>query len=481
MKRRGKLLLLLISALMVMMLAAVSVNAAPGKPKIKTVYNAKNGIALVLEKQTGVSYYKFYRYADGEGTKYIGKATPGTDNSFLDKEIQYRWGKSYVYSAYAVDSAGKTSKVSNKPRIMRVMPAMFTSKKATAYNKIDLKWKLIGTNKKISGFQVEYAKSASDLSKRTGSYKRVNMGPARTAYTLTGLSGNTKYYFRMRSFYRYTANGVERVNFSHYTSFFTLTTPAKATTYRALCIGNGDYKLSNDLYGPTNDAQAMAAVLGKYRYTATKKTNLSSSQILSAIDSAFKGAASNDVSLFFYSGHGANNSAGTMGYICGVDESDISFATLANALNKIPGKVIVILDSCDSGNAIVKNRSGRFDPAKFTQAAVDAFASADSGIATKNGELRTGKFLVLTAGTKNENTSDIRENGVWGGKFTRHFVAGAGCSFPSGTLGSKIPCDTNSDKKITLTEMYNYTKTGCGTSQHVQCYPAGSNAVIMIK
>ena len=495
MKKRGKILLLLISALVVMMLAVVSVSAAGtssaqskalSKPKIKGLYNAKEGIGILLEKQSGVKYYKLYRYSAGEGTKYIGQAS-GTKDGFMDTTIKYRWGKSYVYSVYAFDYSGKKSVVSNKPRIVRVMPAMFTSRKATAYNTIELKFKLIGTNKLISGYQIEYAKSSSDLSKRTGSYKRINMGPARTSYKLTGLTGNTKYYYRMRSFYRYTVNGVERVNFSHYTSFFATTTPAKATTYRALCIGNSDYMLSEDLDGPVNDAQAMAATLSKYRYSVTKKTNLSKSQILSAIDSAFKGAASNDVSLFFYSGHGANNDAGTMGYLCGVNEEFVAFTTLASALNKIPGKVIVILDSCDSGNAVIKNANGKYDPVKFNRAAIDVFAQADaaSDTAPKNGELRTSKFLVITAGTKNENTSDISLDGkLWGGLFTRYFVEGAGCSFPYGTFSNSIPCDSNADRKITLTEMYNYTKAKCAAyrkPQHVECYPAGSNAVIMIK
>jgi len=496
MKKRGKYLLLLISALVVMMLAAVSVNAAGAqskalsKPKITSLYNDKEGIGILLAKQSGVSYYRLYRYSEGEGTKYIGTAA-GTKDGFIDTTIKYRWGKSYVYSVYAYDSAGNKSVVSNKPRIVRVMPAMFTSKKATSYNTIELKFKLIGSNKMISGYQLEYARTSTDLSKRTGTYRRINMGPARTSYKITGLSGNTKYYYRMRSFYRYKVNGVEKVNFSHYTSFFATTTPAKATTYRALCIGNSNYRLSTHLDGPVNDAQAMVSTLGKYRYQTTKRTNLSRAQILSAIDLTFKGAATNDVSLFFYSGHGANNSTGSMGYICGVDEEDVSFTTLATALNKIPGKVIVILDSCDSGNAIVKDANkGAYDPVKFNRAAIDVFARADAASDTvpKNGELRTSKFLVITAGTKNENTSDIGtgsgSNVLWGGLFTRYFVEGAGCSFPYGNLGSSIPADSNSDKKITLTEMYNYTKARCAAyrkPQHVECYPAGSGAVIMIK
>lgn len=505
MKRKGSFLLLLISALMVMMISAVSVNAGAtvirkggeadvksgaqskvSAPKIYTVYNAKNGIGIVLTPQSGVKQYRFYRYSAGEGTKFIGTAEPSEDNNYIDTEVQYKYGKSYVYSVRAVDNSGAVSAVSNKPRIMRIMAAMFTSRKATSSSTIELKWKLIGTSKTISGYQIEYARSSSDLSKRTGTYVRVNMGPARSSYTMSGLLANTKYYFRMRSFYRYTVGSTVRVNYSCYTSFFTATTPAKAATYRALCIGNLDYPGTvNDLRGPGNDAQAMAGTLSNYHYTAVKKTNLGRAQILSAIDSAFKGAASNDVSLFFYSGHGAHNSSGTMGYLCGTDDYNLDFSTLATALSKVPGTVIVILDSCHSGNAILKDsKSAAFDPDKFNRAAIDAFARVGSA-SSKNGEMRTSKFLVLTAGTKNELTNDILSGGVYGGKFARAFVAGAGCSFPSGSFTGSIPCDSNSDKKITLTEMYNYTRAKClidsgyGDVQHVERYPEGSNAIIM--
>lgn len=503
MKKRGKYLLLLISALMIMMLSSVGVNAAtairksgtPDKetalskaistPQIRTVYNSKNGIAIVVKPQTGVKEYKFYRYSAKEGvTKLIGSAAPSEDNTYIDAVSKNLYGQTFVYTVRAVDSSGNNTALSNKPRIVRVMPAKFTSKKPKTYSSIELKWDLIGTSKVISGFQIEYAKTANDLSKRTGSFKRINMGPAKSAYTITGLSASTKYYIRMRSFYRYSVSGHLRVNYSCFTSVFTVTTPAKPPVYRAICIGNNKYTTANPLHGPVNDAQAMAATLGKYNYKSTKKADLTSSQILSSIDAALSGAASTDVSLFFYSGHGGFN--GIQGYLVGVDGSRLYFSTLATALNKIPGKVVVVLDCCYSGNSIAK---GAFDPARFNQSAIDAFARVAAQ--SKDGELRESKFLVLTAGTKGELTNDMPGGGVFGGKFARAFVAGAGCSFPYGNFSGKIPCDYNGDKKITLTEMYHYTRNVCivdqitddddSDVQHVERFPAGSDAVIMKK
>lgn len=502
MKRRGRFLLLFISALMIMMLSAVGVNAATaikksgatdketalskavGTPVIRTVYNAKTGIAIVVKPQTGVKEYKFYRYSVKDGvTRLIGTAAPSADNTFIDTVTKNLYGQAYVYTVRAVDNSGNNSALSNKPRIVRVMPAKFTSKKPKTYNTIELKWELVGTSKAISGYQIEYAKTANDLSKRFGSYKKVNVGPGKSSYTLTGLTGNTKYYLRMRSFYRYSVNSQLRISYSCFTSIFTVTTPVKPPTYHALCIGNGNYKTGGRLFGPPNDAQAVASTLGKYNYKTTKKVDLTNSQILSSIDSALGGVASTDVSMFFYSGHGGFN--GAQGYLVGVDGSKLYFSTLATVLNKIPGKIVVVLDCCYSGNSIAK---GGFDPVKFNQAAIDAFARVNSQ--SKDGELRKSKFLVLTAGTKDELTNDISDGTRYGGKFARAFVAGAGCSFPYGNFSGKIPCDYNGDKKITLTEMYHYTRKVCLVDdiagadddiQHVERFPAGSTEIIMKK
>ena len=239
----------------------------------------------------------------------------------------------------------------------------------------------------------------------------------------------------------------------------------------------------------------MANLLYGYHYSVTRKSNLTKSQIVSAIRYTFSGADSNDVSLFYYSGHGAVNSNNTMGYLVGVDSSSLSMKDLAASLKKIPGKVVVVLDSCDSGNAIAKDINAPtmdYSPEVFDRTAVDAFAAVnttlesvpDSADVEKNGELRNSKFLVLAAGQKNENTYDVYNNGVYGGLFTRYFVQGTGCSFPGGNYSGRIPCDTNYDRKITLKEMYTYTRRNVlayNGNQHVTCYPYGSTGVILKK
>jgi hypothetical protein len=80
---------------------------------------------------------------------------------------------------------------------------------------------------------------------------------------------------------------------------------------------------------------------------------------------------------------------------------------LANALLAVPGKVIVILESCGSGAAIYANNKGSGDrkamyeaikkrSEAFDAAAISAFAKVDKGIRVRSGEVQpnTGEFRV---------------------------------------------------------------------------------------
>ncbi|MBP3902730.1 MAG: caspase family protein [Blautia sp.] len=517
MKERGKRLLLLFSVLIVMILAAVSANAeeaafiqtgsrptvikdsagsvakAVSRPQITSLYNSNNGVGIKLKKQSGVLYYDFYRYEAGKGTKYIGWCY-GSQTNIIDTTSKSGWGKSYVYSVYATDNNYRSSRVSNKPRIVRIPPAKVTSAQAASASSIKIRWKPAYSCSKVSGYQIEYAKSKNDLSKKKGTFKKATLSKASArSATLSGLSANTTYYYRIRAFYRYKVNGKLKINYSAYTTFATVKTKAMGTKYRALLVGNSNYKdpRVSDLKGPKNDVNAMAKTLRNYHYTTTIKQDMSKSQMLNAIRYTFSGASSSDVSLFFYSGHGGYNRYTSKAYLAGADSSLLYMNDLASALKKIPGKVIVVLDSCYGGNAIYKSAEGEFTPEVFNQFVVDEFAMADSDSTVikdddsteKNGELRNSKFLVLTGGSKGEYTYESRINGAYGGVFTRYFVGGAGCSFPGGSYTGKIPADKNSDKKVTLTEMWSYTRNAVirREYQHVSCYPSGSSSVILKK
>ena len=232
------------------------------------------------------------------------------------------------------------------------------------------------------------------------------------------------------------------------------------------------------------------------RYETTEKFDLSGRQLLEAIAETFAEADEDDVSLFFIATHGDVASTGEYaGYLSMVPSGDMLLGELANALKAVPGKVIVILESCGSGAAVYANgssddRKSLFETYKrrteaFDAAVIEAFASADSAALQANtGEFRVRrKFYVLTASRFQELS--------WGWEsgnpetsynyFTMWLTEGIGTS-------GAMPADTDGNQKTTLNELYQYIsdvgdnfpfEDGSGVYyQHVQVYPANSNYVL---
>lgn len=81
-----------------------------------------------------------------------------------------------------------------------------------------------------------------------------------------------------------------------------------------------------------------------------------------AIKSVFAGATDNDISMFYYAGHGAISSNGRAG-IYTKDQYIYGFSNLYNELKMVRGKKIIILDCCYSGSFITQNF---IDKTKFT-------------------------------------------------------------------------------------------------------------------
>ena len=246
---------------------------------------------------------------------------------------------------------------------------------------------------------------------------------------------------------------------------------ANPKVWRALCIGEANYSYTraSSLPACKNDALAMGRVLRKTGYKFAKVyTNRSKSQISSLIKSTFKYADSNDVSLFYYSGHGAGD-----GSLYTTKGEYISPTTLAGWLKKIPGTVIVMADSCYSGAFINKSADGSVtvqNPEAFNQSFVAAFAEAD---AQTKAAMTSSKFKVLTACRKNETSVCTSSYSI----FTYRLISGAGYNYSSGRKLSSAPADYNKNKKVTLYESKKYIgkiRTGYFSYQTTCCYPATS-------
>lgn len=234
----------------------------------------------------------------------------------------------------------------------------------------------------------------------------------------------------------------------------------------ALLIGNADYQGEGyNLLGPPYDTAALEqALLGlNPSWEVTRKNNLTSGEILTWIDMAFAGATSDDVCLFYYSGHSAVG-----GYLSDVNWNAVSPQALADRLNQASeGRVIVLLDCCFSGSVITSRGSGAGSAqSAFNAAVISAFggyqlqadgeSSQISGITPKSGELIHPKFIVLTSCTENQESFEfsgsLNEERYYYGLMTYELVGALGCSYPNGTYGGTFRGDDNNDSQLTLSE-----------------------------
>ncbi len=267
-----------------------------------------------------------------------------------------------------------------------------------------------------------------------------------------------------------------------------------ADAYRALLIGENAYTSSNPLKGCVNDMNAMAGMLQGLSNSFTTKIlpNSTKKQIINGIHSAFAGATDKSVSLFYYSGHGLKHTSSSTnhGALVPIDEQYITFSELAKELSKVKGRVIVILDSCFSGASINKAvGEAEIDDMieSFTQDAIEAFSGyrieADEEEVAKYGELANKKFIVITAASKTETSADgaYDGSGYRQGKFTASIIKGMGCKYPKGAYSGSMPADSNGDKKVTLSEIFNYAYNNAlkwgNAVQHAQYYGPSSEVL----
>ena len=283
--------------------------------------------------------------------------------------------------------------------------------------------------------------------------------------------------------------------------------------YRALLIGEEHFPAETcarnrgDVTRMNNMLNSIKGPAGG-KYSVTCRYDLNLTGVRSAISNAFYGADDNDVSLFFIATHGDSSSNGSDAGALALtgstyEEQWLIFEDLANALKAVPGKVIVIVESCGSGAAIYapgisENSANALRNAAISldNALIDAFSSADPGIrvrvsdserrrriakgqlAPNTGELRVeNKFYVLTASRYHEDSYGFESYSDSYNYFTKWLTDGIGTS-------GRMPADANYDNETTLSELFNYiSRVGDnypfnfaeGTFyQHVQVYPKNS-------
>lgn len=269
--------------------------------------------------------------------------------------------------------------------------------------------------------------------------------------------------------------------------------------YRAFLVGVGDYinlppYPDGDLPWPTYNVLRMNSIFeackfGEQDITFTEISLLTDhdatkNNILQGILDTFSGADENDVSYFYYNGHGDWDFLTS--YICPSDTdgtltSYISVDALEETLSSIPGMKVVILDTCFSGGFIGKGNitSDGVILTNFNNEVITEF----SQIISKD-LLTSNQYQVITAShydqpsygdldlhpTDNDPTT----------YFTRYLCKG--CGYEDGILYADWDV-VNS--KINLYELYQYVKINIeldpseiGYYQDTQAFPEDSNFTI---
>jgi len=278
------------------------------------------------------------------------------------------------------------------------------------------------------------------------------------------------------------------------------------TIYRAYCVGVGDYIYFPDSYGnidlpgPPYDVNRMCYTLDKCRFGTSDtefsqiwySTDLSAtkSAILQGIANIFSEADYNDVSYFYFSGHGVwvNN----ISYLCPTEanyfspmSTYISVDELESALSAIPGAKVVFLDSCHSGGFIGKG-TGEIQTSKeelesFNDEVINVFFQAQP-----KGLLTINQYKVLTSCHSSQESMELAP--VTPGDFDPFGVFTIALCEGCGYYGS-YPADTNLDTAVSLQEVYLYVKSYVADldaqlpyisiTQDVQVYPNNSPFTIV--
>lgn len=340
-------------------------------------------------------------------------------------------------------------------------------------------------------------------------------------YHNSAVLGRT-YYYRVRPV-RIFSNG--DVSVGDWSDELAYTHQEAVGTYRALLIGNTYTGESNELPGCENDVDGMRTMLGRMTatpYSVTVKKNIRAEEILSSISSTFGNASYNDVSLFYYSGHGANsvgadgNPTSYHAALVGTFQTYVSIARLKTELDKIPGKKVIIIDACHSGQFIARDGMvTQVSSSAFNSQVVNLFANDDqlSGdvsrtavvLAADGSELlseeapefidRAGEtnfaksgYYVITACRSEEKSVSTGYDSNGDGKIDRYFglftyglCYGNGWNLARNSAISSLNADLNKDSKVTLYEAYVYAKVMAQShnpNQTAQIWPENSAFVL---
>jgi len=186
----------------------------------------------------------------------------------------------------------------------------------------------------------------------------------------------------------------------------------------ALVVGNAAYPGSMRLANPVNDATAISQKLRSLGFTVTTVTDMNRQRLVQAMTQFRRSAASADLSLLFYSGHGVQIFGTNYILPTDVDQSDVAQATIQGVrLNEVvenfmPGKTkLVFLDACRD-NPLMKTGdrsvSVGLAPIAVAQGTLISYATKDGQTASDGVGARNSPFTTALL----EHLADPQDIGV---------------------------------------------------------------------
>ena len=310
----------------------------------------------------------------------------------------------------------------------------------------------------------------------------------------TPLANGNDYNWEINS-YGYDENGkLIAYSWSEYWDFTIDTGIVPPVARRALLVGVGDYQDGddNDLPAPPFDVDKMHDTLnhsvdGFTLINELKDLNATKSAILNGIASTFSETDADDVSYFYFSGHGGT--LDNISYLIPTDfdgytNTCISVSELESALSAIPGTKVVFLDSCHSGGFIGKEiNQGDIEgySKNFNDDVINIFMTRD---------LANSQYQVLTACLSSQTAIELipSEGDPWG-LFSDVLCEGCGYNYYTHPYWA----DVDENGEITLDEAYDYTDEQVniiidilnappyewGVDQDTQVYPENSDFLII--
>ena len=219
-------------------------------------------------------------------------------------------------------------------------------------------------------------------------------------------------------------------------NFFSTNKEIFKPTLYLLSVGISNYENPEYNLGVAHkDAQAITNLFKKQEGKIYKKVvsktlineNATSGNILDGLDWIDKEATSKDVVIVFIAGHGVNDSKGNYYFVSHdtntqkLRRTAVKLIELQDTISNLPSKIILLADTCHSGNIGGKK--------KDITSAIKSITNSGNGA------------IILTASTGNGYSYERKS---WGhGAFTKAILDGIG----------DLKADFNDDEMITIKEI----------------------------